>query len=424
MEENPVPELSEIPKVNVMAAIMPIHFASRQFVTRRNIRLGLDRALEKIAGTRDFILAFRQCYPTVWDELIKLLGTTDEELTASIEGEGNTQEPLVVNEISEKQRRTMRIGLILSLVTNESPWTKPVRDTYRELNKEGFEQGVLIHETRWLQSLLAKDCEARDVFLKYVDSHRLAEIVRSLSPSNDMPDTGFKIRETVSDGVTTAGFPDTAKKLSQDLGPPRQLKPIEYEIVQWKSDEELNLSPEQVHFDQQIEHWVAEARAEAVFWKAPKILFDHLFIRLLETETNTSLFLDSKGIRRSEWISEIRNNLTVGSNPVEEPRLSKEIGDAIPEHDVKVDLLEAMRVAKEIGGTEDEIHVRIWKLFDGSSIERSFSDLMWLEKGAYKRSSKGWQLLDSIGVTEEVVQLEVQRMKGYPDPVIPSLEET
>ena len=414
---------SDLPKVQAMAAIMPIHFASRQFVTRRNIPQGLEAALEKVAGMRDFILAFRQCYPDVWSELLTALGTTDDELVASLEEDGNTREPLVVKEISEKQRRTMRIGLILSLSTNESPWTKPIRDTYRELNKEGSEQGILIDETRWLESLLSKDCEARDVFLKYVDSDKLTAILRSIPPSVDMPDTGFKMRETVADGTSAAGFPETAKKLSQDLGPPRELKPTEYEIVRWKRDEELNLTPDQVHFDHQIEYWVAEARAEAVSWNAPKILFDHLFIRLLQNETETLAFLDRKGVDRSDWIATIRGHLTVGPNFVEEPRLSKEMGDAIPEHEVQADLIDAMDASKKIGGTEEEIHMRTWDFVHRSSIERSFTDLMWLEQEPFKHSSKGWSLLNSAGITEGVVKLEVQRMKGYPDPIIPITEE-
>ena len=414
---------SDITKIDAMAAIIPIHFASQQFIFRRNIKQGLDKALEKVAGTRDFTLAFRQCYPLVWSDLLAGINASDDEFVAALEEDGNSSEPIVQREITERQRKAMRIGLILSLSTNDPIWSKPITDTSRELRKEGTETNQLVHETRWLEVLLSKDCEARNIFLKYVDAHQLIEVLKSISPSLDMPDSGVKMRETVADGTAAAGFPQTAETISKDLGPPRKLKPSEYEIIQWPKDEELNLSPSQAEFDTHIERWVDEARAEAVHWRAPKVLFDHLFLRLLRDGTDTAQFLNRKGVHRLLWSEEIRDSLVNGSQLIENPRLSKEIGDSIPDDDVKIDLLEAMGASKAAGLSEDEEHVLTWDLYYRSSIERTFTDLMWLEKEPFKHSSHAWHLLKSAGISEDIVKLEVQQMKGYPDPVVPTIEK-
>lgn len=413
---------ADIPKINAMAAIMPIHFASQKFVTKRNIGKGLDQALGKVAGSRDFVLSFRDCYPSVWNELIEKLRVDDDELVAALESDGNTSEPIVEKDITEKQRRTMRIGLILSLNAMKSPWSKPVQETYRELNKEGYDNKSLIHETRWLEVLLAKECEAKSVLCKFARSDELLNIIGSLSPSSDMPASFSKIQETVADGTAAAGFPGTAKEITKNAGPSREPKPTLYEIVTWKADEELNLTPAQAEFDASIERWVETARAEAATWNAPRILFDHLFLRLLRFDTDTAEYLASKGVEREAWISEIEGSLSKQEDLGRPPRLSEEIGDSIPEDTVKIDILEAMRAVKDAGLSSDEEFRLHWDLYERSAIERSFTDLMWLEQEPFKHSSRGWQLLHSMGISEDTIKQEIQRRQGYPDPVMPPFE--
>ncbi len=403
-------------RLNPLDAITPLYFGTSRYVTKRNAKLGLPRALDKMAGSCDFLLAFRDAYPTVWAQFLVGIGITDEKLITLISLNGNTQEPECSRKPKDDSRKYMRYRLMKYMESMDSPWSEHPHNIRRECANEAKKTKRLISEVRWLELLLNGECEAREVLLQVTDPESLTRVLAKLEPSPDMPDLFGTMINNVVQGTADFGHKvDGADKfaLMKNVNPGRIPKPEgELVIPEPIPDPVLELTPEEIEFDRQLEEWMNHAEKKAREFRAPRILFDHLFLCLLEDGTDTSRFLDSRGIKRESWREGISTVLPVYETETDYLRPSNEFGDVIPEDYEKLGLVEAMERLQAQGLSQKESMDRVFEFIEETQQPRKFIDLLWLEDEPLSSNSVARSLLRQANIGESDIKTEIRRVLG------------
>ncbi len=384
------------------AAVQPMFFCATQiqkaqaFKNISNIQRALD---ELVAGTGDLLLALKQLYPSVWQQLVEGLNVSEQEFIEQLERLHPTKEPQKLRSLDDERKPDLRFNHWIRTISRRLPWSVPVLDIQKQCNREAKDTRKLISEIRILELILERDCDARNALLAIADEGRVREIIAGLKPSPDVPTLQSIMASKTKANMRALGqaLPEGYLEIEE---PSRLTKPDDdFTFPEHPAESKSEPMPEdETLFDSHLESWLNRAIDQAKARNATSVTFDHLFLCLLEDGTEVAGYLDSKNINRKQWAEGIDILLTKNPTPPDHLGVDKSFAEAIPEDGLTDSLPEVMEKLRSPGLSEAELTKKTFEHIRATKRKRPFTDLLWLEKDPFDNATLAWALLRQHGI--------------------------